>query len=208
MPTVNAGSKNNSDPVPAGVHQAVCYAAIDIGTQDPGNPTFRPSRKVIVIWELPHETISTPDGAKPRVISCEYTMSIGKKATLRGVLESWRGKPFTAQELEGFDLKNILGANCQLNVVHKAGKADPSRVYARIQSVVPLVKGMQPLKPINNIINFDIPENGNIVIPDTIPEWIKAKIVMSDEYKSRTTTGHTEAQQAPVEEVDKDDTPF
>lgn len=208
MPKVNAGGKNNSDPVPAGVHHAVCYAAIDIGTQDPGNPQFRPSRKVILMWELPHETISTADGDRPRIISCEYTMSIGKKATLRSVLESWRGKPFSAAELEEFDLKNILGANCQLNVVHKAGKADPSRVYARIQSVVPLVKGMQPLKPINDIVCFDIPETGNIVIPPTIPEWIAGKITASDEYKARNANGHTEAQQAPVDEVDKTDVPF
>ena len=56
---VNAGSNKQSDPVPAGVHHAVCYAVIDLGTQDPGNPTFRPSRKVMILWELPYETIAT-----------------------------------------------------------------------------------------------------------------------------------------------------
>jgi hypothetical protein len=131
---VNAGNNKNSDPVPAGVHHAVCYAVIDLGTQDPGNPQFRASRKVMILWELPHETIDTQDGPKPRIISSEYTASIGKKATLRSVLESWRGKPFTADELNGFDLKNILGANCQLNIVHKQGKADPSKTYARAEA--------------------------------------------------------------------------
>ena len=207
MPIVKAESKGNSDPVPSGVHHAVCYAAIDLGTQDPGNPQFRPSRKVMLMWELPHETINTESGPKPRVISSEYTMSIGKKATLRGVLESWRGKPFSNQELESFDLKNILGANCQLNVVHKAGKADPSRVYARIQSVVPLVKGMVPLKPVSDIVCYDIPESGNIVIPESIPEWIRGKIMASDEWKARNGGVHTEAVTV-ASEIDKEDTPF
>lgn len=203
MPIVNAGGKNTPDPVPAGVHHAVCYAAIDLGTQDPGNPSYRPSRKVMLMWELPQELINTEQGQKPRVISSEYTMSIGKKATLRGVLESWRGKPFSAAELEAFDLKNVLGANCQLNVVHKAGKADPSRVYARIQSVVPLVKGMPPVRPVNDVICYDIPEAGPITIPESIPEWIRGKIMASDEWKARNGGAHTEA--VTVHEADGDD---
>jgi hypothetical protein len=208
MPIVKAESKSGQDPVPAGVHHAVCYAVIDIGTQDPNNPTFRPSRKTIIIWELPHETITTPDGPKPRVISCEYTCSIGKKATLRSVLESWRGRPFTAEELNGFDLKKIIGHNCQLNIVHKPGKADPSRIYARIQSVVPLVKGMSPLKPANEVIYYDIPDAGPINIPPTIPEWIAAKIIASDEYKERNAGVHTEATQVAPEGGDDKDVPF
>lgn len=207
MPTVKAESNKNMDPVPAGVHHAVCYAVIDLGTQDPGNPQYRAARKVMVMWELPHETINTEDGPKPRVISSEYTMSIGKKATLRAVLESWRGRPFTNDELQGFDLKNIIGANCQLNIVHKQGKADPSRTYARIQGVVPLVKGMLPLKPTNDTILFDIPESGTIVVPPNIPEWIKAKIVVSDEWKQRSGGNVTEAvsEQQPH---DTEDVPF
>ena len=197
---VNAGSSKQSDPVPAGVHHAVCYAVIDLGTQDPNNPTFRPSRKVMVLWELPHETINTGDGPKPRIISSEYTASIGKKATLRAVLESWRGKPFTNDEFNGFDLKNIIGANCQLNIVHKQGKADPSKVYARIQGVVPLVKGMQPLKPTSDTIHWTIPDEGAITIPQGIPEWIGAKIVSSEEYKARSGGNITEALTAAPDE--------
>lgn len=197
---VNAGSNKQSDPVPAGVHHAVCYAVIDIGTQDPGNPTFRPSRKVMILWELPHETINTGEGPKPRIISSEYTASIGKKATLRAVLESWRGKPFTNEELNGFDLKNIIGANCQLNIVHKQGKADPSKVYARIQGVVPLVKGMQPMKPLSDVIHWEIPDEGAITIPQGIPEWIGAKIISSEEYKTRSGGNITEALTAAPDE--------
>lgn len=184
---VNAGSNKNSDPVPAGVHHAVCYAIVDLGTQDPGNPTFRPSRKVMILWELPHETVDTQDGPKPRIISSEYTASIGKKATLRSVLESWRGKPFTNEELNGFDLKNIIGANCQLNIVHKQGKADPSKTYARIQSVVPLVKGMAPVKPINETLHYTIPDEGPIVPRQTSPSGLPPRLWPPTSTRSATT---------------------
>lgn len=184
MPIVSAKSKNTSEPVPAGVHHAICFGVIELGTQEPSDPKFKKNKKVVIMWELPHETIETPDGIKPRVISNDYTQSIDQKATLRGVLESWRGRPFTSDELNRFDLDNILGVNCQLNIVHKPGKVDPSRTFARIQGVVPLVKGMSPLKPTNRIIKYDVPTSGPFEIPDSIPEWIVEKIKKSDEYKA------------------------
>lgn len=208
MPTVKADSGKSIEPVPAGVHQAVCYGVIDLGTQDPGNPQYRAARKVMICWELPHETISTEDGPKPRIISSEYTMSIGKKATLRGILESWRGRPFTNEELGGFDLKNIIGANCLLNIVHKPGKADPSRIYARIQGVMPLTKGMGPVRPSMDTVVFDIPESGPIVVPPAVPEWIRAKIDASDEVRSRSNSRVTHAETVNDQINVLEDAPF
>lgn len=208
MPTVKADSGKSIEPVPAGVHQAVCYGVIDLGTQDPGNPQYRAARKVMICWELPHETISTEDGPKPRIISSEYTMSIGKKATLRGILESWRGRPFTNDELGGFDLKNIIGANCLLNIVHKPGKADPSRIYARIQGVMPLTKGMGPVRPSMDTVVFDIPESGPIVVPPAVPEWIRAKIDASDEVRARSNSRVTQAETVNDQINVLEDAPF
>ena len=76
----------------------------------------------------------------PRAISREYTLSLHKKANLRADLESWRGKGFTDRELEGFDLENILGKNCMLNIIHKQTE---KAIYANIVSVMPLMKNMQ-----------------------------------------------------------------
>jgi hypothetical protein len=200
MPIAKSSGKQ-ADPVPAGVHPAVCYSVIDLGTQDPGNDKFRPSRKVMITWELPYETINVEGKDVPRSISCEYTLSIGKKATLRGVLESWRGRPFTPEELNGFDVSKLIGANCQLNIVHKQGVSDPSKVYARIQSVIPLSKGQAKMAPTNPTVTFDIPEEGPIVIPAGVPEWVAAKINQSEEWKARYAGGHTEAQHEPASET-------
>jgi hypothetical protein len=207
MPIAKSSGKG-ADPVPAGVHPAVCYSVVDLGTQDPGNSKFRPSRKVMITWELPYETINVEGKDVPRAISCEYTLSIGKKATLRAVLESWRGRPFTADELDGFDVSKLVGANCQLNVVHKPGVSDPSKVYARINGVMPLAKGQAKLAPVNPTVTFDIPEDGEIVIPKAIPEWVTAKIIQSEEYKARSGSSHTEATAAEPTSEESEDVPF
>ena len=55
---------------------------------------------------------------RPAAISKEFTLSLHERANLRRVLISWRGRQFTAEELGGFELANVLGANAMLNVVH------------------------------------------------------------------------------------------
>lgn len=183
MPIVSAGTKEKMAPVPAGAQRAVCYSIIDIGTQTPPNPAYKPGRKVVITWELPDETISTEKGMLPRAISGTFGLSLGPKATLRKFLESWRGRPFTADELKGFDLKNVLGANGLLNVVHAPSKSDPSVVYANVGGIMPLPKGMTAVKATNELVLWDIPQSGPINIPDKIPAWIRERIMQSDEYK-------------------------
>ena len=89
MPTATA-KPSGPPPVSPGIYQAVCYAVIDLGTQP--SQMFGPKRKVMLIWELPHERYDFTDDKnntvnKARVVNAEYTLSIGKKATLRTVLE-------------------------------------------------------------------------------------------------------------------------
>ena len=124
--------KNNNtkdfDPVPAGVHHAICYGVVDVGTQVNPASNFPPRPKVILLFELPYERIDIPDrGNLPRGLSLEQTQSLADKSNLRKYLKSWRGRDFTDKELEGFDIKSIIGANCQVNVVHKPGKGKDCR---------------------------------------------------------------------------------
>jgi hypothetical protein len=112
MPII-ASDKGGSDfePIPAGSHQAVCYGVVDLGTQMSNNPQFADARKVCILWELPQERGKFKDKEdqskmvdRPRAISAVYTLSLGTKANLRKVLESWRAKQFTEDELKGFDI--------------------------------------------------------------------------------------------------------
>lgn len=177
--------------IPAGVQHAVCYQVIDIGTQ-PAFGNFPPRRKVKIVWELPNEKImvqAKPGQAPgaiemPRAISKDYTLSTDSKANLRKDLEAWRGKPFTTEEAQGFEVGKLIGANCQLLVVHKPSK-DGSKTYANVGAVMPLTKGAVKLKPENPTLVWDIPLEGAITFPDSMPEWMQNLIKNSEEYQDR-----------------------
>ena len=43
-----------------------------------------------------------------RTISATYTLSLGERSNLRKMLESWRSRAFTPEELQGFDLEKVF----------------------------------------------------------------------------------------------------
>lgn len=127
----------NFKPCPPGLHQAVCCDVIDLGMV----PTKfgKDQHKVHIRWQVDE----TMEDGKPFMIQQRYTLSLNEKATLRHHLESWRGKPFSAEELTGFDLEKLIGANCQIVVVQRPD--EQGRVWANVQTVTPMGKGMKKL---------------------------------------------------------------
>src|SRR5688572_6383173 len=115
MPFMVSGSDTKQfTPAPEGTHQAVCVDVIDKGLLPNPFKEGALQKKVDLAWQLSE----TRDDGKRFVVFKRYTASLNDKATLRHDLEGWRGRPFTAAELEGFDLENVIGKNCLLNVVH------------------------------------------------------------------------------------------
>lgn len=177
-----AKQPESAPPVPGGNYQAVCYSVIDIGTHH-SELYDKEIRQVVITWEIPSERITLErDGEKvdlPRALSKTYTLSLSEKSNLYEDLVSWRGMEFTEEELEGFDLHNILGANCMLNVVNK--KNAKGKLTARIAGISQLIKGMPKVKPYNPVISFDLDKDTEI--PSSIPEWINAQIKTSLEWQ-------------------------
>jgi hypothetical protein len=60
--------------------------------------------KIVLLFELCNETIERDGKTAPISINKEYTLSLGKKSVLRKHLETWRGRPFTDEELKGFEV--------------------------------------------------------------------------------------------------------
>lgn len=139
MPIIaTAGDGKVFTPAPEGTHQAVCVDVIDAGMHD--NP-FQPGKqqhKIDIVWQLNE---MRDDGQRYQAWK-RYTLSLNEKAVLRHDLESWRGRPFTADELRGFDVAAVTGANCLINIVHRTSQTNPGRVYGNVASVMPLIKGM------------------------------------------------------------------
>jgi hypothetical protein len=189
-------SKKQFPPIEAGTHQAVCFGIIDLGTQEnEWNNETKDVHQILILWEIPSLTYEIDDkGAKKiltKTISKTYTLSLGEKAKLRADLTSWRGVPFTEDELERFDVFNVLGANCILQIIH-VKKGD--KTYANISSVMALMKGMPSLKPVRPTVKYSMEESG-CLLPDGIPDWIVTKIKSSKEYQSETSM-HDESQES------------
>lgn len=121
-------------PAPEGVHDAVCVDVVDLGIID-GMWGAQP--KIRLAWEL-EETM--PDGRR-YIASKRYTPSLHEKATLAKDLRSWRGRPFTAEELAGFELDNVIGAPCKLLIQHDERDGN---VYANVVTVMKATKKLTP----------------------------------------------------------------
>lgn len=197
--TAKAGG--NIDPCPAGNHIARCISVIDLGTQTTEyNGETRHAHQVRIIWELPLEqkVFKEEKGKQPYIISRTYTLSLGKKATLRADLVSWRGKEFTEDELRGFNLENILGAYCMLNIVHKQERND---TYANVSSVASIPKGMSKPEGINPTTFFSLEEYDDNVF-QSLPDKTKEKIQKSPEFQNLGNPNHSEASPPPYGEED------
>jgi hypothetical protein len=183
---INVSSKTKSDPVPAGTHHAVCYGVIAVGTQP--SEKFTPRPKIIVCFEIPSERITIKDQDLPRGISKRYTLSLNEKSSLRKDLQSWRGKPFTQEELNGFDVSKVIGSNCLISVLHsdRAGA-----IYADISGISALPRQMASVRPENTPLYFNLLEsidlakktgNTDVNWPSELPAWVQKICSQADEY--------------------------
>lgn len=189
MALIAKATGSDLEPIPAGMHPAICYGVIDLGTQ-PAFGNFPAKRKVLFLFELPEERADFMREEKkvnlPRAISCTFTLSLHTKGNMRPALEGWRGREFTPQELDGFNVMQVIGANALLNVTHKTGTGkNAGRTFAEIKSINPLPKGMKKRQPENPLLQFSLDDfmPGNpITKPAAMPDWIWARVVQSDEY--------------------------
>jgi hypothetical protein len=135
-----SSSSSSFVPCPPGLHQAVCVDVIDMGVIEVtyAGKTKR-QHKVRLAWQIAD---LNPEDGKRYLAQRRYTLSLDDKASLRKDLESWRGKPFTLDELNGFDLEVLIGVNCQINVAHENKNGE---TYANVTAIVPLGRGMQKL---------------------------------------------------------------
>jgi len=209
-------SKTKSKPIEPGMYPAVCYAAIDRGTHH-DEKFDKDKRELSLIFEVPDVRIEIEkDGitkSLPRAISKTYTLSLHEKAKLRKDLQSWRGRAFTADELKGFELENVVGKPCLLNITQNGE-------YSNIDGINPLMKGMEAPKQEHDstYFTFDKCEDGiEPAWPEGMPQWLIDIAKESDEYRSiiaSVQAGSSEYNTVasdPVignEEQDKTDCPF
>lgn len=164
--------------VPEGTYSAVCDMLVDMGyqvTEYMGEKSLK--MQVYIRWQIPSERITFKDAdgnekEGPMVIGKVYTNSLSEKANLRKDLQGWRGKAFTKDELNGFDLQNIVGKCCQIVVTHR--EARNGNTYANVTTVAGWPKGMDPIEAENETLVFSAEDDVGDV--EALPKWLKEKV--------------------------------
>jgi len=191
---------------PAGLHMARLYSVIDLGhqaTEWAGETKIM--HKVVLTWELhgnddQDQPLQTDD-KKPLIVSKRYTVSLGDQARLRQDLEAWSNKKMTAEDRKNFDLRNLLGKFCMVNITHSEdGK------YANISGISPVPSALRNAQPegVNPTLHFWLAEFDQAKY-DSLPKYYKEKITESSEWRGQKAR---EADEPKAEDSKLDDIPF
>ena len=168
--------------VPPGCHFAICNMVVDLGVQE---TTFKgqakQQHKVYIRWEVPDERVTyEKDGEQvegPCSIGSTYTLSLSEKAKLRQLLQDWRGKLFTKEELKGFDITSIAGKPCQVMVQHSTGS--DGKTYANVTGVMGCSKEQREraknARSEIGVVIYSLDDQDADVF-EQLPKWIKEKL--------------------------------
>jgi hypothetical protein len=184
MSLTPAKKSKNFDPVPAGNHVARLYEIIHVGTipiEWKGEQKM--TDKIRLNFELCNEKkeFKEGEGEKPFSISREFTYSWGPKGNLRPFVEGFIGTKLHDDEAYNFNLEDLLGDACLLNVVHTEKDGN---TYSNIQGASPLPKGMAAPEIVNEKRSLDINSIPYVAI-EKLPLFIQAKMYSSEEFSNR-----------------------
>jgi len=127
-------------------------------------------------FELHGDETRMEDG-RPLSIGKTFTLSSSSKGNLRPFMEGWRGKAFTDEEFEAFDLRNMLGKAAILTIVEDGE-------YRVINNVSRLMAGMTAPTQHNASIYFSLAEGEyDPQVYDMLSDKVKETISLSPEWK-------------------------
>jgi hypothetical protein len=171
------------------MYLARCYRIVDLGTQ---KSEYQGKINTLPKVMLQFEVHGEDDAGKPLVtakgepmsISKNFTLSLAEKATLRKDLQTWRGREFTADELRGFQIDNVLGAWAMIAITKAVG--NNGKDYTNIANINSVPKPMKANLPEghNKCAAFYI-ESPDMDMFETFSDNLRAKIEQSPEWQSR-----------------------
>jgi hypothetical protein len=126
----------NFVPAPDGQHIGVLADVVDLGEQ----PTkFGPKHMVRLVYQIDENMVDDAgeDTGKPFMVSGRFNATLAERASLRKHLEGLRGVKFTPEELEDFEIDDLIGTNGLLNIVHNKTEKG---TFANIDAVLPYNK--------------------------------------------------------------------
>jgi len=182
-----AKSVSNFIPVPTGMHLARCYRIIDLGTQESTYMgAVKKLHKVMLSFEVHSEDAqgkpTQTSSGEPMTVSKNFTVTLQDKSTLRKDLQTWRGKDFTNEELNGFELKNVLGQWAMISVVETENNGQTYTNIANINPVPASIKKNGLPEAHNETKIFDI-NDPDMDLFESFSENLQNKIKKSPEWE-------------------------
>jgi hypothetical protein len=142
---------------PCDRHPAVCIDIVPVGEEEQeytdkktGVTTRKDVPKVFLVFQVWPEDGSRDSEGRPFLIDNKFTASLAPAAILRLKLERWRGRmvagkvedrPFTNEELKGFNLAKLKGVPCWLSLI-------PNGNFVNVSDIEPFVDDSgKPITP-------------------------------------------------------------
>jgi hypothetical protein len=142
---------------PCDRHPAVCIDIVPVGEEEQeytdkqtGITTKKDVPKVFLVFQVFPEDGSRDSEGRPFLIDNKFTASLAPAAILRLKLERWRGRmvngkvedrPFTNEELKGFNLAKLKGIPCWLSLI-------PNGKFVNVSDIEPYVDDSgKPITP-------------------------------------------------------------
>tara|TARA_Y100000310_G_scaffold156549_1_gene155978 strand:+ start:181 stop:822 length:642 start_codon:yes stop_codon:yes gene_type:complete len=181
-----------------GSYGAVCIMVIDCGMWEREYMgQTKTKRELYIRFELPEAII--PEGeyeGKPAGIGQRYTFSMFKKANLRRDLETWRGRPFTDEQADDFDVATIAGQSATLQVYTN------DKGYCNLNLITPYSGSLTASE---DILVFDTEDYSQEQF-DSLPEWIRKKINLPDDSVADEYSSYDDEQESNRYEREQQDT--
>ena len=188
-----------------GLKPAVCCDVVDMGFKDnpyqPGMKQHKISIRWLIaetippMWKHPYTGEQKDTGelaGKNFMVMRRFTNSLHEKATLRKLIEGWRGRKFT--DGEDFEMSKLLGQPALLNLIESEGG------YTNIDSVSRLPHGMSPIEPAGDLMIFSLDEPDWSVY-EKLHDKLQEKIAQAPEFsgskREPTAPHYVEEQPAP-----------
>lgn len=174
---LNQTSGNFEISIPEGIHKAVIYSVVDLGTQTIQSQQYgeQEKKQILISFEIPSITkvFDKEKGEQAVAISKTYTLSLHEKSRLYEVAKSVLGRDLTKEEQENLEPKDLLGGNVTLTVEH-------NNWYANIKSISKIFD-KEKLEAINELRLLEL-DNIDWDVFNKLHDKLKDKIIKSPEY--------------------------
>lgn len=160
-----------------GTHKAILYSIVDLGTQLVKSKQYgdKQVRQCKITFELVNvkRVFSEEKWEQRAVVSQNYTLSM-YNSHLKRLVETLLGVSLTDEDAKNFDLMDILGASCMLQIIHNGE-------YANIKTIMWVDEDYWPNE--NELVLFDLDKYNHDDF-NRLPNFVKEKIKETQEWQA------------------------